>query len=126
MKSLRLTLERLGIALITVLAIGMPLALGAFTYLSLGDGFDIAAGDPLRAARVWLIKENRRFTALAFTTTASEAPSGAEAGLQCARTWFTALRWSPELSLERTAGACTCYASVDGALRQSRTPCAQP
>jgi hypothetical protein len=126
MKSLRLTLERLGIALITVLALGGPLALGAFTYLALGDGFDIAAGDPLRAARIWLIKENRRFTTLAFTMNTAEAPAGAEPGLQCARIWFTALRWSPELSLERTAGACTCYAAVDGALRQSRTPCAQP
>jgi len=126
MKSLRLTFERLGIALITVVALGGPLALGAFTYLALGDGFDIAQDDPLRAARVWLIKENRRFTALAMSSTSTESPAAADPGVQCARTWFTALRWSPELSLERTAGLCSCYQEIDGALRQAPATCAQP
>ena len=124
MHDFRLTLERIGLLLITVVALGAPLALGFFSYLALSDGFDFNTSDPLRAGRIWLVKENRRFTALAISTTRGAAAADDAPDLQCARTHFFALRWSPELSVERTTGSCTCFTRIDGALHEAPAPCA--
>jgi hypothetical protein len=125
MSKFRLWLERLGIVLITFLALGTPLALGLFGYLALGDGIDFGAGDPLRAGRIWMIRESRRMTGLGLVTQSSALPAdSSEAGLQCARTHFTAVLWSPDWHIDRNSQSCTCYASIDGRLRDSKTPCA--
>lgn len=125
MSPIRRFFDGLSLVLITALALGGPLAIGFFAWLALGDGLDINPGDPLRAGRIWLIRENRRFTALAVSSVGSAAPQNAADGVQCARTYFTALRWSPSLSLDRNTGTCSCYAVVDGRLRQSTTLCAE-
>jgi hypothetical protein len=129
MSSFRRFLDGLGLALITLFALGGPLAIGFFAFLALGDGLELNSSNPLRAGRIWLLRENRRFTALAISSIAPAAPQPTSDdampdNIQCARTYFTALRWSPALSLERTAGTCTCYSYVDDALRDSRIPCA--
>ena len=129
MSPFRRFLDRLGLAVFTLLALGGPLAIGFFAYLALGDGLELNSSNPLRAGRIWLLRENRRFTALAISSVAPAAPQIASDdaqpdNIQCARTYFTALRWSPALSLESTAGTCTCYSYVGDALRDSRIPCA--
>ena len=124
MHKFRLPLERLGLLLITIIALGAPLALGFFSYLALNDGIDLNASDSLHASRIWLVRENRRFTALAISTRSGAAATDDAPDLQCARTYFTALHWSPKISLERVAGACTCYTRVDDTLREATAPCA--
>jgi hypothetical protein len=125
MSKFRLWLERLGLVLITFLALGTPLALGLFGYLALGDGIDFSSDNPLRASRVWMIRESRRMTGLGMVTQSSATPADTGlAGLQCARTHFTALLWSPDWQLDRNSQSCTCYTTVDGRLRDSKTPCA--
>lgn len=125
MSKFRLWLERLGLVLITFLALGTPLALGLFGYLALSDGIDFNTSDPLRAGRIWMIREPRRMTGLGLVTQSSSTPAdSSQAGLQCARTHFTALLWSPEWRIDRNAQSCTCYITADGRLRDSKTPCA--
>lgn len=125
MSKFRLWLERLGLVLITILALGSPLALGLFGYLALGDGIEFGGGDPLRTGRLWMIRENRRMTGIGLVTQSSTSPDDpADAGLQCARTNFTALLWSPNWTIDRNTQTCTCYAALDGRLRDSTTPCA--
>lgn len=115
----RLWLERAGVALITVVALGTPLLLGFFGYLALGDGLEINGGDPLRETRIWMIKDNRRLRGLAVLRQTAVAQDG----LQCARAHYNALLWSPELSLESNSTNCLCYTFEGGQLRQSTTLC---
>lgn len=116
----RLWLERAGVALVTVVALGTPLLLGFFGYLALGDGFEINSGDPLRETRIWMIKENRRLRGLAMLRQTTVAQDG----LQCARANYSALLWSPALATESNSTSCLCYTmDAAGQLRQSTTPC---
>jgi hypothetical protein len=115
----RLWLERAGVALVTVAALGTPLLLGFFGYLALGDGLEFNSGDPLRETRIWMIKDNRRLRGLAVLRQTAVAQDG----LQCARASYSALLWSPQFSTESNSASCVCYA-IDGLqLRQSPTPC---
>jgi hypothetical protein len=121
MSKTRLWLERLGVALITVIAIGTPIALGLFSYLALTDGIDWGAGDPLHQGRLWMLRERRDMVGLGLMyQTDNSAP---QPGLICSRTNYSALIWSPALTTERNSSTCQCYVSANGQLTQSPTPC---
>jgi hypothetical protein len=121
MKTRKLWLERAGVALIACIALGTPLALGLFTYLALGDGIDFNAGNPLREGRLWMVRDKRSMVGLGLITTRAEpAPA---AGLQCARTQYRALFWSPRWATESNAANCACFETIDGKLKGSKTPC---
>jgi hypothetical protein len=118
----KLWLERAGLALITVLAIGIPLMLILYTVLSLGDGIEIASGDPLREARLWMMRERRASVGIGLLTHATE--SAPAPGLQCARTYYRAVLWRPSLSIEGNSDACVCYELIDGKLKEAKQKCA--
>lgn len=117
----RLWLERLGIALITVIALGSPLLMGFVGYLAISDGIDWGSGDPLREGRVFMLREPRGMTGLGLVRKSSA--TDASGALSCARTHYTELRWTPALALDGNANSCTCYALQEGRLRDTSTPC---
>jgi hypothetical protein len=121
MKS-RLWFSRLGVALVTIVALGAPLLMGLVGYLAISDGIDWSASDPLRAGRMFMLRENRRMTGIGIVT--KSATSDVTNSATCARTHYTALIWSPALMLDRNSATCTCYAPKDGQLRDTTTPCA--
>ncbi len=114
-------IERAGLALITVLAIGVPLALILYTVLALGDGIEVASGDPLREARLWMMREKRTNVGIGLLTHTAETPP--QPGLQCARTNYRAVLWRPDLRYEGNSDTCVCYETVGGKLKEARQTC---
>lgn len=117
----RLWLERLGIALITVVALGAPLLMGVVGYLVISDGIDWGVGDPLREGRMFILREPRGLAGIGIVR--KSPASDASGTLNCARTHYTELRWSPSLGIDGNANTCTCYAMQDGRLRDTKTAC---
>ena len=98
MSKTRLWLERLGVALITVVALGAPFVCGFIYFLGVTDGLEIDSGEPLREARVWMMWEKGRPTGIGwFRNTPAGSP---QAGVQCARGQLTVLNWRGGLSID--------------------------
>ena len=95
LKSKRLWLERLGLAAVTVIALGTPIGLGLFGYLALTDGIDWNTGDPAREGRVWMLRDKRKLVGLGLLT---HRPEPAQPG--CATAFYTGLLWSPSIQIE--------------------------
>ena len=103
----RLWLDRLGLVLITVLALGLPLVLAFVFYLGVRqEGIFINEGDPLRQGRIWMQHERTGPVGLGLQTSVEEA--GAD-GQACARATITFLRWSPKFELTREQGEVICF-----------------
>jgi hypothetical protein len=102
----RIWSERIGLAALVGLALGLPCLLGLAYYLALNpEGITVNGGDPQRLGRLWMTRE-RRPTGIALQTT--EPALGSEAGATCARTTFTYLNWENRLSLTREPQTCQC------------------
>lgn len=115
----RIWLERFGVALITVIALGAPLLMGLVTYLAFTDnGISLSAGDPFNEKRVWMVKEPRNW-GIAYTYH-DVANAQTSASASCARLQFVFLKFSGGVKLERSAGECQCYER--GAAGWTRSP----
>ena len=121
MSQTRLWLERLGVALITVVALGAPFVFGFVYYLGVTDGIDINQDDPLRESRIWMQKERRGPTGIGWLrTTPTNSP---QPGVQCALSQLTVLNWTNGLSLDASASYCKCYEPGANGLRESKITC---
>jgi hypothetical protein len=122
MSKTRLWLERLGVALITVVALGAPFVCGFIYFLGVTDGLEINPGEPLREARVWMIWEKGNATGIGWFR---NTPAGtAQPGLQCARGQLTVLNWRGGLSIDNSVNYCKCYEdNGQGGLKESADVC---
>jgi hypothetical protein len=122
MSKTRLWLERLGVVLITVVALGAPFVFGFVYFLGVTDGLEINAGEPLREARVWMIWEKGRATGIGWFR---NTPAGSsQAGVQCARGQLTVLNWRGRLSIDDSVNYCKCYEEDGrGGLKESAVVC---
>ena len=103
----RLWLDRLSLALITVLALGLPLVLAFIFYLGVRqEGIFINEGDPLRQGHIWMQHERTGPVGLGLQTSAEEAGPNGQA---CARATITFLRWNPKFELTRERGELVCF-----------------
>ena len=117
----RLGLERLGIALITVVALGAPFVFGFLFYLGIKpEGITLNEGDLFREAHIWMQRERRGVTGIGIQTTRAEAGPNAE---QCARTSLLYFHWRPSLGIDTSGGSCTCYEVKQGQLVSSPLVC---
>lgn len=108
----RLWLERLGVALITVVALGAPFLFGFVFYLGLQpQGITFNDNDPFRQGHIWMQRERRGVTGIGIQTTRPEAGPN---NLQCARTSLTYLHWRPNIGIDTNGGSCTCYEMQQG------------
>lgn len=121
MSRTRLWLERLGVALFTVVALGAPFVFGFVYYLGVSDGIDINAGDPLRESRIWMQKEKRGPTGIGWLRTAPA--NSPQPGVQCAQSQLTMLNWSGGLSLDTSSRYCKCYEPNGTTLKESAIAC---
>jgi hypothetical protein len=122
MSKTRLWLERIGVGLITVLALSAPFVCGFVYYLGVTDGIEINVGDPLRESRIWMIRERRGPTGIGWQYTAPIA--GPLPGVQCARSQLIILNWSGGLSLDTSSNYCKCYEpNARGEMKESSATC---
>lgn len=105
-----------GVAVITVIALGLPLLFGLAFYLFLSEEIVINGGDPLREARVWTIREGRSVTGLAWSLAAPERPAGdnPDSATTCARVHVRYLKWDGGLRFEPDSEYCRCYQRRNG------------
>jgi hypothetical protein len=122
MSKTRLWLERLGVALITVVALTAPFVCGFIYFLGVSDGLELNAGEPLREARVWMIRERGRIEGIGwYRNTPVSSP---QAGLQCARGQLTVLNIRGGLSIDDSVNYCKCYEDNGaGGLKESTAVC---
>jgi hypothetical protein len=122
MSKKQLWLERLGVALITVVALTAPFVCGFIYFLGVSDGLEINAGEPLREARVWMIRERGNIQGIGwFRNTPVSPPQG---GLQCARGQLTVLNVRGGLSIDDSVNYCKCYEDDGGGgLKESTVTC---
>lgn len=108
---LRQWVARAGIIVITILALGLPLLFGLAFYLFLSEEIVINAGDPIREARIWTIREGRSLTGLAWSLSSPERPATGETteSIQCARMRVRYLKWDDSLRFEPDSEYCRCY-----------------
>jgi hypothetical protein len=92
-----------------------------YTVLSLGDGVEVAGGDPMREARLWMMREGRASVGIGLLTHSAETPP--EPALQCARANYRALLWRPSLRVEGNSDTCVCYQTIDGKLKEAKQKC---
>lgn len=118
----RLWMERLGIALITIVALSAPFVCGFIYYLGVSDGLEINAGEPLREARIWMIWEKGNATGIGwFRNTPAGSP---QQGVQCSRGQLTVLNWRGGLSLDNSVNYCKCYQEDgQGGLKETDVAC---
>jgi hypothetical protein len=117
----RLWLERLGIVLVAVVALGTPFVFGFVFYLAVRPaGVFFNEDDPLRVTHIWMQRERGGASGIGLQTTSTSAGAG---GLQCARTRITFLRWRPALEIELGGGSCTCYQTQNGKLAATKAVC---
>ncbi len=117
----RVWLERLGIALITVIALGAPFVFGFVFYLGLQpEGITLNEGDLFRETHVWMQRERRGPTGIGIQTTRAEAGPG---DAQCARTSLIFLHWRPNLGIDTSGGSCMCYVMQQGQLAVAPQVC---
>ena len=116
--SVRLWLERIGIALVAVVSLLIPIVIGLLFYLAVTDGLAINSGDPLHEMRLWMVQERKGATGLGLTITSPRASSAANSAgdAVCAHTSVTFLKWDRSLRLENEAGYCLCYENRDNKL----------
>ncbi len=117
--------ERAGIAVVTALALGLPLLFGLAFYLFLSEEIVINAGDPIREARVWTIRERRSLTGLAWSIAMPERPANDDSGeaVQCARIRVRYLKWDDGLRFEPDSEYCRCYQRRDGGWTSATVEC---
>jgi hypothetical protein len=100
----KLWLERLGVALITVVALGAPFVFGFLGYLGLKpEGVVINEGDPQREMHIWIERERRGLIGF-FVQRTLQKPG--EDGKTCTYTHLIELRWRPEWSFASNDGPC--------------------
>ena len=104
---------RIGIGALTAVALGVPVLFGLVFYLALSDGITINGGDPIHEARLWMIRERRGLTGLAWSVAtpnrAAVADPGDAANIQCARTRVRYLKWDAGLRFEPDSDYCQCF-----------------
>ena len=122
MSKTRLWLERLGVALITVVALTAPFVCGFIYFLGVTDGLEINSGEPLREARVWMIRERGNITGIGWFR---NTPAGSsQPGVQCARGQLTVLNIRGGLSIDNSVNYCKCYEDNGrGGLKESQVAC---
>jgi hypothetical protein len=97
-------IERLGVALITVAALGSPFVFGFVGYLGLKpEGVFINEGDSQREAHIWIERERRGLVGLFVQRTLTRP---GEDGKTCVYTRLTELRWRPEWAFISNDGPC--------------------
>lgn len=122
----RLWLERFGIALITLFALGLPLLLGLMFYLSVNeDGISINQGNPLAETRLWMTREKRGITGIALQTTSAAQPQNPSPNTKCATTHVFILRWVDGLKTDQSANYCACYSQAESGQWQTQS-CVRP
>ena len=100
----KLWLERLGVAMITVVALGAPFVLGFVGYIGLRpEGIFFNEGDPQRETHVWMERERQGPVGIYWQRALQKA--GAD-GKPCTYANLTSLRWRPKLQLESNDGGC--------------------
>ncbi len=122
---LRRWAARAGIAAVTILALGLPLLFGLAFYLFLSEEIVINAGDPIREARVWTIRERRSLTGLAWSISTPERPATGDATgtIQCARMRVRYLKWDDGLRFEPDSEYCRCYQRREGGWTSAPVDC---
>ncbi len=100
----KLWLERLGVAMITVVALGAPFVFGFVGYLGLKpEGVFINEGDPQREAHIWMERERKGPVGIYVQRVRQK--SGAD-GKACIYTNLTEWRWSPSWTFASNDGPC--------------------
>lgn len=118
----RLWFERLGIALITIFALGMPLLFGLGFFLAVNEeGISINPGQPLAETRLWMTREKRGITGVALQTSAAAQPANPSPTLQCATTRVFILRWVDGIKTDQSATYCACYLQVESRKWQAQS-----
>jgi hypothetical protein len=121
MNRAKLWLDRVGIVLFTVVALGAPFVFGFVYYLGVTDGIELNVGDPLRESRIWMQKEKRGPTSIGWQR--AEPAGQPLPGVQCARSQLTVLSWRGGLSLDNSVTYCKCYESTTSGFRESTVTC---
>jgi hypothetical protein len=100
----RVWLERLGVAMITVVALGAPFMVGFVGYIGLKpEGVFINEGDPQRETHIWMERERSGPVGIYVQRTLQK--TGAD-GKLCTYTNLSELRWSPGWAWASNDGAC--------------------
>ncbi|MCS7059806.1 MAG: hypothetical protein RMN25_01450 [Anaerolineae bacterium] len=105
---------RAGIGCVTVLALGLPLVFGLVFYLLLSEEIVLNAGDPFRETRLWVIREGRSRSGLAWSVSSPIDNATEAARAQCVRTQVRYLKWNDGLYFEPDSVYCRCYVRQDG------------
>lgn len=115
----------MGIASVTALALGLPLLFGLAFYLFLSEEIVINAGDPIREARIWTIRERRSVTGLGWSIAMPERPASDDSGeaVQCARMRVHYLKWDGDLRFEPDSEYCRCYQRRDSGWTSTSVGC---
>lgn len=121
----KLWLERIGVGIVTVIALAAPFVFGLAYYLAVvEEGLAINDGDPLREARIWLVRERRGASGLAVQTTASAAGADPAQAAQCARTNVIFLSWTSGLRVDEQVSYCKCYRRAGNQWNETALACA--
>ncbi len=115
--------ERTAIAIVSAVAILVPLTIGLLLYLAITDGIVINADDPLHEKRMWLIHERTGATGIGLTLS---TPRTGNATTQCAMTSVIFLQWDKRLRIESDASYCRCYEIQNGLPAESSAISCQP
>ena len=100
----KLWLERLGVALITVFALGAPFVVGFVGYLGLKpEGIFINEGDPQRETHIWIERERKGLVGIYVQRPLQKF--GVD-GKACSYTNLSGLRWKPSWAWVSEDGAC--------------------
>lgn len=120
----RVWLERIGLGIVTVIALSAPFLFGLFYYVAVvEEGLAIGDGDPLREARVWMVRERRDLTGLGVQTTSSAASADPSQPGQCARTSIIFIKWDGGLRMEQPVSYCKCYQRRAGGWAEASVAC---
>jgi hypothetical protein len=118
----RARLEKFGVALITIFALGLPLLFGLAFYLAVNeDGISINQGNPLTETRLWMTREKRGITGIALQTSGPAQPQAPSPNTQCAITHVFILRWVDGLKTDQSANYCACYSQVESGKWQAQS-----
>ncbi|MGQ9904790.1 MAG: hypothetical protein ACUVRU_10830 [Anaerolineae bacterium] len=122
---LRRSAGLIGTAAVTVLALGLPLIFGLTFYLFLSEEIVVNAGDPIREARLWTIRERQSVTGLAWSIAMPERPANDDSGeaVQCARMRVRYLKWDGGLRFEPDSDYCQCYQRRDSGWTSTSVGC---
>lgn len=121
----KLWLERIGIGIVTVIALTAPFVFGLAYYLAVvEEGLSINESDPLRASRIWMVRERRGVSGLALQTTSPAAAADPAQANQCVRTNVVFLRWDGGLRVDEQVSYCKCYRQAGNQWVEAGTMCA--